>query len=621
MPQNHYQVLNHVLDVYSNNPSLADLRKQLTHKTSPPSSTDDIDAIVNIYQAAIPIIGNEFWSEGVNESLVKLYQQLFQEMEALIALQNKDSRHKFVIIIPVADRPKHLQNCLQSLLTLCHSFRYGGYSNQQFPKVFVIIADDTRDPANILKHKELAHHFNAQGIETIYFGLEEQQAQLARLSTNERRQLLNIVGNFDSSTFYHKGPSIMRNITYLKLGEMCETEANLLFYFVDSDQEFQVMIQSGGEDKEIYALNYLYELDRIFSRHDINILTGKVIGDPPVSPAVMAGTFLDDIINFLHRMAATEHNRSCQFHAQTHRQEYDAAYHDMAELFGFQPAADAYSYRCSLGGEHDHTKCLADFSSQLNQFFHGEHPTRKSYFNHKEPVSDIKPARTIYTGNYVFNAKALKYFIPFARLKLRMAGPVLGRIIKADIKDRFVSANLPMLHKRTVEEIGESEFRPGINSEYNTIDLSGEFERQFFGDVMLFTMEKLIAMGYPVKPVEKQIILQTLEATEQDMRQRYAAKQVQIHDKLNLLKSIFFDNNNWWNTISGMESVKANFTTFINNIEQNFGAAARCYEFIDSEVNRSMRFEKMLEAIRAYPVDKQNWTTILETQQNNQSVG
>jgi hypothetical protein len=128
-------------------------------------------------------------------------------------------------------------------------------------------------------------------------------------------------------------------------------------------------------------------------------------------------------------------------------------------------------------------------------------------------------------------------------------------------------------------------------------------------------------MGYPVKPVEKQIILQTLEATEQDMRQRYAAKQVQIHDKLNLLKSIFFDNNNWWNTISGMESVKANFTTFINNIEQNFGAAARCYEFIDSEVNRSMRFEKMLEAIRAYPVDKQNWTTILETQQNNQSVG
>jgi glycosyltransferase involved in cell wall biosynthesis len=620
MSQNPYQVLNDILDVYSSNPSLAELRKHLTHKTLSPSSTDDIDDIVSIYQAAIPIIATELWSAGMNESSIKLYQQLFQEMEALIALQDNDNRYKFVIIIPVADRPKHLQSCLQSLLTLCHSFRYGGYSKQQFPKVSVIIADDTRDPANILKHKELARHYNSQGIETIYFGLEEQQAQLARLSTNERRQLLNIVGNFDSSTFYHKGPSIMRNIIYLKLHEMCEGKTNLLFYFVDSDQEFQIKIQSSDEDKDVYALNYFYELDRIFSNHDINILTGKVIGDPPVSPAVMAGTFLDDIINFLHRLAATEHNHSCQFHDQNHRQEYDAAYHDMAELFGFQPAADAYPYRCCLGGEHDHAKCLADFSSKLNQFFHGEHPTRKSYFNHKEPVSDIKPARTIYTGNYVFNTEGLNYFIPFARLKLRMAGPVLGRIIKAEIKDRFVSANLPMLHKRTVEEIGKSEFRPGINSEHNTIDLSGEFERQFFGDVMLFTMEKLIAMGYPTKPVEQQMIVQTLEATGKDMRQRYASKQAQIRDKLNLLKSLFFDNNHWWQTISGMESVTANFTIFINNIEKNFGAAARCYELIDSKENRSIRFKQMLEAIRTYPADRQNWTNILERERDTQTV-
>ena len=620
MSQNQYQVLNDILDVYSSNPSLADLRKQLAHKTLSPSSTDDIDDIVSIYQAAIPIIGTELWSAEVNQSSIKLYQQLFQEMEALIALQDKDNRHKFVIIIPVADRPKHLQSCLQSLLTLCQSFRYGGYSKQQFPKVSVIIADDSRNSANILKHKELAHHFNAQGIETIYFGLEEQQAQLARLSTNERRQLLNIVGNFDSSTFYHKGPSIMRNITYLKLREMCEGKTNLLFYFVDSDQEFQIKIQSGDEDKDVYALNYFYQLDRIFSNHDINILTGKVIGDPPVSPAVMAGTFLDDIINFLHRLAATEHNHSCQFHDQPHRQEYDAAYHDMAELFGFQPTADAYPYRCSLRGAHDHAKCLADFSSKLNQFFHGEHPTRKSYFNHQEPVSEIKPARTIYTGNYVFNAEGLNCFIPFARLRLRMAGPVLGRIIKAEIKHRFVSANLPMLHKRTVEEIGKSEFRPGINSEHNTIDLSGEFERQFFGDVMLFSMEKLITMGYPARPVEEQIIIQTLHATEQDMHQRYATKQMQIRDKLNLLKSIFFDNNHWWQTISGMESVKSNFNSFIDNIEKNFGDNARSYELIDSKENRSVRFEQMLEAIRAYPADRQNWTNILERERDTKSV-
>lgn len=616
-----HQVLKGFFDLFSSNPSLAHLREKLAQTPSSHYTPNDIDEIIDIYHAAIHLVEKEIWSAGPNETLIQQYQQLFQELEDLIAFKGDDNRHEFVIIIPVADRPIHLKSCLQSLLTLCQSFHYGGYSRQRFPKVSVIIADDTKNPANILKHKELAQHFNAKGIETIYFGLEEQQAQLARLTKNEQQQLLNIVEDFDSSAFYHKGPSIMRNITYLKLNEIGNTAEKPLFYFADSDQEFQVKILADGEEKELYAINYFYQLDRIFSQHDVSVLTGKVVGDPPVSPAVMAGTFLDDIILFLHQMAATEHHLPCQFHHQPQQKEDDAAYHDMAELFGFKSVSAAYHYRCRLGGEHDHAKCFVDFSSKLSQFFHGEHPTRKSYFNHEGPVADIKPARTIYTGNYVFNTDGLKYFIPFAGLKLRMAGPVLGRIIRAESKQRFVSANLPMLHKRTVEEIGESEFRPGINSEHNNVDLSGEFERQFFGDIMLFTMEKLISMGYPAKPVEKQMIIKTLEATEHDMRQRYAAKQVQIRDKLSQLKSLFFDNNNWWNTISDVESIKANFTTFINNIELNFGATARCYELIDLEENRNNRCKEMLEAIMAYPVDRQNWTNVLETQRDKQTVG
>jgi hypothetical protein len=616
-----HQILKRFFDTYSGNPSLHNLKKKLETKTSTPSTPDGIDDIVNIYHAAISVIENEIWSEGSSEASINMYQRLFQELEGLIALKGKDTRHKFVIVIPVADRPRHLQSCLQSLLILCQSFHYGSYSNQQFPKVSVIIADDTKDQANIRKHKAISCHFNGQGIKTIYFGLDEQREQLERLTKDERKRLLNIVGDFDSSPFYHKGPSVMRNISYLKLNEMSKEEKNLLFHFVDSDQEFQVKIQSDGEDKELYAINYFYELDRLFSQHDISILTGKVIGDPPVSPAVMAGTFIDDMIAFLHRMAATEHHLPCQFHNQSHQKEHDAAYHDMAELFGFKPASEPYHYRCNLTGEHDHSKCFTDVASKLSQFFHGEHPTRKSYFNHEEPVSDIKPARTIYTGNYLFNAEGLKYFIPFARLKLRMAGPVLGRIVKSESKTRFVSANLPMLHKRTVEDIGKSEFRPGIDSEQNKIDLSGEFERQFFGDVMLFTMEKLTAMGYPAKSVPKQMIFQALESTEQDTRQQYAAKQAQILDKLNLMKSIFFSSNNWWNTTSGMESARENFTIFINNIEQNFGEDSRCYEIIDSDVNRSKRFDEMLEAIIEYPADRQAWTTTLETQRDRQRFG
>jgi hypothetical protein len=192
-----------------------------------------------------------------------------------------------------------------------------------------------------------------------------------------------------------------------------------------------------------------------------------------------------------------------------------------------------------------------------------------------------------------------------------MAGPTLGRIIKAEIKNGFVSANLPMLHNRTVEDTGKSEFRPGINSEHDKIDLSGEFERQYFGDVMLFSMEKITAAGYPEQSIDEQDINKILETTEKDIRQQYAAKQQQIQQKLELLKEVFFDNHNWWNTRDDLEPAKELFRTFIDNIESNFGENSPCYTLIDSASNRDKRFAQMLEAIVNYPANRKAWQTIL----------
>ena len=70
-----------------------------------------------------------------------------------------------------------------------------------------------------------------------------------------------------------------------------------------------------------------------------------------------------------------------------------------------------------------------------------------------------------------------------------------------------------------------------------------------------------------------------------------------------------------------MESVKSNFIRFIDNIEKNFGDNAHCYELIDSKEHRSIRFKQMLEAIRAYPVDRQNWTAILGRERDKQTFG
>ena len=340
-------------------------------------------------------------------------------------------------------------------------------------------------------------------------------------------------------------------------------------------------------------------------------LTGKVVGDPPVSPSVMAGTFLEDVISFLQQMAGLDADQPCQFHPPPQQQAQGAAYHDMADLFGFTPATAAFRYRCGLSGAHDNRRCFASFAARLKHFFYGEHPTRKSHFAPHDSVTRTEPARTVYTGNYVLTAESLRYFIPFATLKLRMAGPVLGRVIQSEINGRFVSANLPMLHRRTVEQIGQSEFRPGIDREAHSIDLSGEFERQFFGDVMLFSIKKLTELGYPKNPQPGETIRQTIQATHDYLRRQYAQKQQTIIERLEALRRILSSTEHWWNRSDELDTARADFTIFLDNIERNFGADASSYRLIDSDDIRARRHREIAEAIAGYGQDRAAWERLL----------
>ncbi len=219
-------------------------------------------------------------------------------------------------------------------------------------------------------------------------------------------------------------------------------------------------------------------------------------------------------------------------------------------------------------------------------------------------------AQTTFMGHF-FLRFFLNYFIPFATLKLRMAGPVLGRIIKAKMGQKFVSANLPMLHRRTVDETGQSEFRPGINREKEHIDLSGEFERQFFGDVMLFTMERLTAEGYPQKSLTKASIAAHVSTIESNILQKYQDKQQSITRKLQLLKEIFNDPKQWWNNTDGLNPALQCFNQFIANIDHNFGKNSRAYELIGATANRSQRLQAIIEAIIQYNDDRSSWETTL----------
>jgi len=556
-------------------------------------------AVINRFETAL-------WEGGFNASLLASYQSAWRRLETLIAARGNDRRHHFVLVIPVADSPAQLRRCLASLVELCRLYGYGGMQDGYFRKVSVILADDTQGAELIAANQAIAREFDAQGLAIDYFGLAE---QLALTDTLAGLDLGSIVGTAPRDAFGHKGQAMMRNIAYLELARLQDSDTPLLFYTLDADQQFKVKVETADGDGNVCAVNFFAQLDAIFSATDADVLTGKVVGDPPVSPAVMAGNFLDDVAGFLHEMAASDPEKPYRPNA-ANTSDADAAYHDMAGLFGFANPADAYRYRCTLEGPPSNTDCFGDFAQRLKRFFHGEHPTRITWYRHQPALESVQPARTVYTGNYVFRPRALNWFIPFAPLRLRMSGPTLGRLMKAGLGNRFVSANLPMLHTRTLDATGEAEFRPGVVTEADSIDLADEFERQFFGDVMLFTVERLAAQGFPQQAVSSEAVAATLDAVHADLAQQYRARHAEIVKKLETLTRLLNAPAHWWHAPAYAQAL-AQFRAFLDNMQRNFGADSPGHARIASEENGQRWRQRQLAALARFHADRRAWNQAL----------
>jgi hypothetical protein len=572
---------------------------------------NDAAELLPLYHRTIPLMEAALQASGLDAALVADLHALFVEMEGCIAATGNDRRHRLVVVIPVADRPQQLRTCLLSLVGMMQAFRYGadnGAGNGgRSHKLTVVIADDSCAAGHIAGNRAIAAEIGQLGLTTVYFGLQEQQAVLAELSAEDRQALHNIIGDAPRDDFCHKGASIMRNISYLMLQKLVQQDERVLFLFADSDQQFHSCTDAG---REVFTTNYFYHMDRIFSQGKVQVLTGKVVGDPPVSPAVMAGTLLDDVMTFLGELAGLDAGAACTFHRARVRHE-DAAYHDMAKLFGFEPSGEAHRFQCPLTGAHDHAACLAEFARRLDHFFDGEHPTRVTLYRHADVQASVTPARTVYTGNYVLSSAALKYFIPFAGLGLRMAGPVLGRLIQACIGDAFVSANLPMLHRRTVQETGGAEFRPGVDRSASLVDLSGEFERQFFGDVMLFAVIELVKQGYPDVMPAADVVSKCVRMTESALRAQYAENQTRMLARLGEFEVFLSAPGHWWRSDGQYEQTCALLDHFAASLRANFVRDARPYQLIDDAAYSSERQQAIVDALLAYNDDRECWDRAL----------
>ena len=213
---------------------------------SPPIShpaSGDPAARLRVQEVRIADLEAALWDAGPSEALLADYQVAFRELEELLAVHGgAGRRHRIVIVIPVADSPRQLAACLDSLLTQCRSYAYGGLRNGRFAKVAVLLADDSMQADSIARNREILRNLDRQGIDTHYFGAEEQRALMQRVHSLE---IDGIVGVHPEQAFAHKGQAMMRNIAYLKLAEMRARMPGerLLFYTIDADQRFHGVLQ------------------------------------------------------------------------------------------------------------------------------------------------------------------------------------------------------------------------------------------------------------------------------------------------------------------------------------------------------------------------------------------
>jgi len=195
-----------------------------------------------------------------------------------------------------------------------------------------------------------------------------------------------------------------------------------------------------------------------------------------------------------------------------------------------------------------------------------------------------------------------------------MAGPALGRILRKKIGSGFVSANLPLLHKRTIEADYGNEFRSGISTDRNSIDLSLEFNRQFWGDVMLFSVEKLSGLGYPDTRLGLSEITKTAYQVQDKLWNLYKQRQTEIVRKTAKIENYLLHRTFWWERRPGNERSVENILLFCTLVENNFGAHSSGLKKISAQIREGSYIDMFINAIHSFYEIDIAWNRLLKSE-------
>ena len=106
---------------------------------------------------------------------------------------------------------------------------------------------------------------------------------------------------------------------------------------------------------------------------------------------------------------------------------------------------------------------------------------------------------------------------------------------------------------------------------------------------------------------EPRKIMATIERTDTQLRQQYAAIHAHIVQQLPLLKATFAEPGGWWNTCAGLDGAREEFAGFISNIEYNFGAASACCTLPEQGAEHGQRLRQIADAVSGYRDDMDAW--------------
>jgi hypothetical protein len=134
--------------------------------------------------------------------------------------------------------------------------------------------------------------------------------------------------------------------------------------------------------------------------------------------------------------------------------------------------------------------------------------------------------------------------------------------------------------------------------------MSGEFERQFYGDVMLFSVERLAAECR----LASTDFAQTLDETRTEMLERYNARQQVILHKLDDLEARLADPTRWWNR---SPELAVGFRQFAANVRRNFCTASSGHTRINDMANWAQWRGRLLDALAHYAEDRTAWSRLL----------